>query len=222
MKKRSLFIKIFAYTMISMALLVCVTAALFSQQFMSFYRTMQTREIVASYEPLVGEIQRENGSEIAELAGLFHGNNQSFEFFIADKDGEPIYATPNADTSSNFDGDFYFVVHKDKDYTIIAQSRTGLEAFYNDLIIRAITAFAVLLALCVLCAYIFARQMTRPIKQLANSAGKMARLEDVPQEPERRDELGDLARDIHAMYEKLKETIAGQRDEILREREMEE
>jgi two-component system sensor histidine kinase VanS len=222
MKKRGIFIKVFAYTLISAALLVCVTAALFSRQFMSFYRTIQTREIVASYEPLVGRIQRGGSESIAEVARLFYENNQSFEFNVIDKDGVSIYATPTADTDSDFDGDFYFVVHRGEDYSIIAQSRTGLDSFYNDLTLRAIAVFAVMLALCLVCAYIFARQMTKPIKRLANNAGKMARLEDVPRETERRDELGDLARDVHAMYEKLKDTIAKLEDEILREREMEE
>jgi two-component system sensor histidine kinase VanS len=222
MKKRGIFIKVFAYTMISAALLVCVTAALFSQQFMSFYRAMESREIVASYEPLADRIRRGGGENIAETARLFYENNQSYEFNVIDNDGGSIYATPNADTDSDFDGDFYFVVHRDEDYSIIAQSRTGLESFYNDLIVRAIAVFAVMLALCLVCAYVFARQMTKPIKRLADNTGKMARLEDVPREFERRDELGDLARDVHAMYEKLKDTIAKLEDEILRERELEE
>jgi two-component system sensor histidine kinase VanS len=222
MKKRGIFIKVFAYTMISAALLVCVTAALFSQQFMSFYRAMETREIVASYEPLADRIRRGRSENIAEAARLFRENNQSFEFNVIDNDGGSIYATPNADTDSDFDGDFYFVVHRGEDYSIIAQSRTGLESFYSDLAVRAIAVFAMMLALCLACAYIFARQMTKPIKRLADNTGRMARLEDVPNEPERRDELGDLARDVHAMYEKLKDTIAKLEDEILREREMEE
>lgn len=222
MKKNGIFIKVFAYTMLSAALLVCVTAALFSQQFMSFYRTIQTREIVASYEPLVGRIRRSGGENIAEIARLFYENNQSFEFNVIDKDGGSIYATPNAVTDSDFHGDFYFVVHNDNDYSIIAQSRTGLESFYSDLIIRAIVVFAVMLTLCLVCAYVFARQMTKPIKRLADDTGKMARLEDVPREFMRRDELGDLARDVHAMYDKLKDTIAKLEDEILRVREMEE
>jgi two-component system sensor histidine kinase VanS len=222
MKKRGIFIKVFAYTLISAALLVCVTAVLFSQQFMSFYRAIETREIVASYEPLVGYIRRGGSENIAEAARLFYENNQSFEFNVVDNAGGSLYATPNADTDSDFDGDFYFIVHRGEDYSIIAQSRTGLNSFYNDLAVRAIAVFAVMLALCLVCAYIFARQMTKPIKRLANNTGKMARLEDVPREPERRDELGDLARDVHAMYEKLKDTIAKLEDEILREREMEE
>ncbi|MDF2593713.1 MAG: sensor protein vanSB [Clostridia bacterium] len=222
MKNRGIFIKVFTYTIISILLLVGVTAALFSQQFVSFYRTTQNRQIIASYRPLVERIQRNNYSDIAELAQRFYENNQSFEFYIADKDGSSIFATPNADTSGSFDGDFYFVVHNDKNFSIIAQSRTGLESFYRDLIVRAIAVFAVMLVLCLSCAYVFAQQMTKPIKRLVDSARRMANLEDVSPMPERKDELGILAHDIHSMYVKIKETISRLEDEILRERELEE
>ena len=35
----------------------------------------------------------------------------------ADQIGGVIYATPGADTSDNFSGDFYYVVHNDSGYT---------------------------------------------------------------------------------------------------------
>lgn len=220
MKPHGIFFKTFIYTAVSILLLVVVTAALFSQQFKSFYRTIQNRQIVASYEPLERRIQR-TGS-IVEAAERFYENNQSFEFIITDKNGGLIFATPNAEAPDSFDGDFFYVVHNAKDYTITAQSRTGLESFYQDLIIRGSLVFVVIFALCLICAYVFARKMTTPIKQLADSAGRMASLEDVPPPQERQDELGALARDVHFMYGKLKETISQLEDEILRVREMEE
>jgi two-component system sensor histidine kinase VanS len=222
MRNRKIFAKVFTYTVFSTLLLAAITAALFSRQFWLFYRTIEAREIVASYEPLVKRLQRNDSSSTAELAQLFYENNQSFEFYIADKDGGSIFATPNADTDGDFGGDFYYVVHNGAEYSIIAQSRTGLGPFYRDLTVRALAVFAVILALCLACAFVFARQMTKPIERLAESAGKMARLEDVPPEPERQDELGDLARDVHSMYDKLKETIQKLESEIQRERELEE
>ncbi len=224
MKKHGIFIKVFTYTVIAILLLVSVMAVLFSGQFMLLYRTLQSRQIIASYEPLVRRIQTSNSNDIATMAQRFHENNQSFEFVIMDNNNNPIYATENADTSDNFSGDFFFVVHKDMDtgFSIIAQSRTGLESLYRDLAIRVFIVFAVMLALSLFCAYIFARQITKPIRQLVNSAGKMANLEEVPPPAERKDELGILAHDIYFMYKKLKETIAQLEDEILRVRELEE
>ncbi len=222
MKNRRIFIKVFTYTIISILLLVGVTAALFSQQFMSFYRMTQAQQIIASYQPLVERIQGNNNSDVAELARRFYENNQSFEFNIVDKDGNSIYATPNADTSNSSNGDFYYIVHKDNNLSIVAQSMTGLESFYRELIIRGVAVFAVILALSLICAFVFARQMTKPITRLADSVGRMANLEVVPPPTERKDELGTLARDIYSMYDKLKETISKLEDEILRERELEE
>jgi two-component system sensor histidine kinase VanS len=163
MKKRGIFGKVFVYTMILATLLVCVTGALFSGQFMSFFRTAQSRQIMASYTPLVERIQRSGHGNISEIAGLFYENNQSFEFFVADKDGEVIFATLNADIDGDFDGDFYYVVHNEADFSIIAQSKTGLDSFYNNLLLRVAIALAALIALCLVCAFVFARKVTEPI-----------------------------------------------------------
>lgn len=222
MKKHGIFMKVFTYTVIAILLLVSVMAVLFSGQFMLLYRTLQVREIVASYEPLVRRIQTGNHNSIAAMAQRFHENNQSFEFLVVDDNGNPIYATANADTADNFGGDFFYVVHKDTDFSIIAQNRTGLESLYRDLAVRVFAVFAVMLALSLFCAYVFARQITKPISQLVHSAGRMADLEEVPPPAERKDELGVLAHDIYFMYEKLKETISQLEGEILRVRELEE
>lgn len=225
MKKNGIFKRIFAYTIIAMLLIVFVTAALFSGQFFTLSRAVEREQILASYQPLVDRVKNSDYNDIPAAAQRFRDNNQSFEFSIIDNNGGVIYATPSADTSDNFSGDFYYVVYNDKalGYSVIAQTRPGITAFYNEMVIRALVAFAIMLALCLVCAYIFARQITNPIKQLADDTGKMTRLEDVPQSlTKRRDELGDLSRDIHAMYDKLKETISRLENEILRVREMEE
>lgn len=225
MKKSGFFIKIFAYTIIAMILIVIITAALFSRQFFTLSRTIEREQIITSYQPLVDRVKSSDYNNIPKVAQRFHDNNQSFEFSIIDDNGGVIYATPGADTSTDFSGDFYWVLYKSptNGYSVIAQTRPSLTTFYNEIIIRALVAFAIILALCLVCAYIFARQITNPIKQLANDAGKMTRLEDVSQSlPNRLDELGDLSRDIHTMYDKLKETISQLENEILRVQEMEE
>lgn len=225
MKKSGIFIKIFAYTIIAMMLIVVITAALFSGQFLTLYRAVEMRQIEVSYKPLVDRVKNSDYNDIPEVAQRFYDNNQSFEFSILDDNNSVIFATPGAYTSGDFAVDFYFVVYTDvtHDYSVIAQTRPGLTAFFNEIVMRALVAFAIILALCLVCAYIFARQITNPIKQLADDTGKMTRLEDVPQSlSKRRDELGELSRDIHVMYDKLKETISQLEDEILRVRELEE
>ncbi|MDR2751502.1 MAG: vancomycin resistance histidine kinase VanS, partial [Clostridiales bacterium] len=57
MKRRGIFIKVFIYTSIFIALLVCVTVVVFSQQFVSFYNSSQLQQITNSYQRLVEELQ---------------------------------------------------------------------------------------------------------------------------------------------------------------------
>lgn len=223
MKPRGIFFKVFIYTTIFLILLVCVTVALFSRQFVSFYRVSQMQRISSSYQYLVDRLQGENESDFPELARMFYESNQSFHFYIEDKDGRIVYATPLADTSGAMNGGKLTVmVNLNRNFTLRAQSDNALAADYSGLISRALAALAAMLAISIVGAFVFARQMTGPIKKLADNTRRMANLEDVPPAEERTDELGYLALDVHSMYEKLKDTISRLEDEILREKEMEE
>jgi two-component system sensor histidine kinase VanS len=219
MKTRGIFIKVFIYTIISMVLLVFITVVLYSQQFISFYGLTRHQQVSESFRPLVDRLEGKSESDFPRIAQSFYESNQSFEFYIEDvKNGGVIYATPHADTS----GSSTLEVALSKDYVVRARSDMGLTALHGDLIKLALGAFIAMIALCVICAFVFARQMTRPIKTLADAANKMANLEAVPPLPERRDELGTLGRDVYSMYSKLKETISKLEEEILREHELEE
>lgn len=187
------------HAIISMVLLVCITAVLFFQQFLSFYGTTRHKQVSDSFRPLVGQLEGKSESDFPEVAQRFYENNQSFEFYIEDRtDNGVIYATPHADTS----GSFTLAVDLGKDYAIRARSDVGLTELHGSLIKRALGAFIAMLALCVICALVFARQMTKPIKTLVDNTKKMAKLEEVPHPPERKDELGILARDVYSMYDK--------------------
>ena len=223
MKMRGIFSKVFIYTTIFLIVLVCVTVALFSQQFISYYRVSQMQKVSSSYQHLVDRLQEKSESEFPEIARQFYENNQSYQFYIVDKDGQIIYATPHADTSGNTSsGNLTVIVSLNRNYTLRAQSENTFTTNYNGLISQALIALATMLAVSTIGAFIFARQMTKPIKRLADNTRKMANLEDVAPAPERADELGNLAQDVHSMYDKLKDTISRLENEILREREMEE
>ncbi|TKH44822.1 vancomycin resistance histidine kinase VanS, partial [Bacillus cereus] len=111
-----------------MLLIVLVTAALFSSQFLTLYRAVEREQIVVSYQPLVNRVKNSDYNDIPAAAQRFRDNNQSFEFCIIDDNRGVIYATPGADTTDNFNGDFYYVVHNDKalGYSVVAQTRPGL------------------------------------------------------------------------------------------------
>jgi len=108
------------------------------------------------------------------------------------------------------------------EYTLFAVNRMAIGANYDELIKKSLFALVAMLAVGIIGAYIFARQMTSPIRLLANDTKRMTRLEEVNSQSTRNDEIGNLARDVHSMYSKLKETISQLEDEIINVREMEE
>ena len=223
MKKRGILLKVFAYTTLFLIVIVCVTVGLFSQQFLSFYNTTQTQQLYTSYQSLYDQLSGKGRDEIIIAAGDFYSNNQSFHFYVRDSEGQIIFSTPGMDTDDNSNvGSHRIRMTIGSEYTLYATNRAVTQANYGDLFSRSILALCVMLTAGIFGAFVFARQMTNPIKRLAGDTQKMAVLEDVPPVPERRDEIGSLARDVHSMYDKLKETIAKLEDEILRVREMEE
>jgi two-component system sensor histidine kinase VanS len=219
MKRLGIFVKVFIYTTLFSGLLVGVTAALFWQQFETYYSHYQIQSIVDSYQQLV-ERSRGDG-DITGVAQRFYERNESFQFYITDKEGTIVYETPRASESdivTGFPSDrntSTIMVNLDRDHNLYALQRDVFSVDYGKWIARVVLILAAMLAACIIGSLFFARRLTKPIKTLADTTNKMANLEEVPLMPERGDELGALARDVHSMYSKLK-------DEILRERELEE
>ena len=223
MKKRGIFFKVFIYTTVFLFVIVCVTIGLFSQQFLSFYNTTQTQQLYTSYQTLHDRLSEKNKNEIIEAAGEFYNNNQSFAFFIRDNEGNVLFSTPDMNTDEDMNyGNHRIRMTIGSDYTLFAVNKTSAQTNYSGLIQKSLFAFSFMLAVGIAGAFLFARQMTNPIKRLASDTKKMARLEDVNPLSKRSDEIGNLAFDVHSMYDKLKDTISKLEDEILRVREMEE
>jgi two-component system sensor histidine kinase VanS len=222
MKKRGIFFKVFTYTTIFLFLMVCVTIGLFSQQFLLFYNTNQTQQLYSSYQDLHDQLSGRSREEIIRIAGEFHNYNQSFAFYIRDNEEYVIFSTPDMVIDDYNINGYRIRMSIGTEYTLFAVNRTAAQADYSSLIQRSLVAITGMLAIGIIGAFIFARQVTRPIKHLANDTKKMAALEDVNPFLKRNDEIGNLACDVHSMYSKLKETISRLEDEIIRVREMEE
>ena len=227
MKKNGIFIKVFLYTILFSVLLVFTAAALFGRQFQTYYSRYQFQQIVDSYQRLVDRSHGED--DIAEIAQQFYARNESFQFYITDSTGQIVYETPDMDMSNIKTGvpapgfqSSTITVRLDRNYNLHALKDDVFLPDFSRWITRLALASAAMLGVCILCAFIFARQITKPIQVLAENTNKMANLKDVPPPPERKDEVGTLARDIHSMYVRLKETITRLEDEIIRERALEE
>ena len=220
MKKRGIFFKVFSYTAIFLVLLVCVTVGLFSQQFISFYNTSQTEQLFSTYRSLHEQLRGKEINEVIIIAQQYYENNQSFSFYIRDADNTVIYSTPNLDIQDK--NNTRIMISVGENYILGASNREAVQTGYGDLISKSLLALSCMLILGLIGAFIFAWQMTKPIKSLSENTKRMSNLEDILYIAERNDELGDLASDVHSMYNKLKETISKLEEEIERVREMEE
>jgi len=223
MKFRGIFFKVFTYTTIFLLAIICVTVVLFSQQFLSFYNATQTQQLYYSYQALHERLRGINNDEVIQIVEEFFAYNQSFVFYIRDNAGRVVFTTPNIDAGGAYNtGEHRIRMSVGSDHTLFAINRAGGQVNYRGLIQRSLFAIACMLVVGILGAFIFAQQMTRPIKELAGDTKKMANLQDVIPLPKRSDEIGSLAYDVHSMYDKLKDTISKLEDEVLRVREMEE
>jgi len=212
MKKRGIFFKVFIYTTIFLFVIVSVTIVLFSQQFLSFYNTTQTQQLYSSYQTLHDLLFGKEDGEIVRAAEEFYRYNQSFAFYIRNNEGNVVFSTPDMNTDDELSiGSHRIRMSIGTGYTLFAVSRTATQTNYSGLIQRSLFALVCMLAVGIVGAVIFARQMTNPIKRLASDTKKMANLSDVSYLPKRNDEIGSLACDVHSMYSKLKETIEAQR-----------
>jgi len=220
---RGIFFKTFSYTAIFLLTIICVTMILFSQQFLSFYNRTQTQQLYTSYQLLHERLIGRSNTEVIQIVEEFFAYNQSFTFYIRDNNGRVIFTTPNMDTGGNTNpGEPRIRMSVGSGYTLFASNRAASHVNYSGLIQRSLFAFACMLLVGMVGAFIFAKQMTNPIKKLAADTKRMANLQDVIPQPKRADEIGNLASDVHSMYDKLKDTISQLEDEILRVREMEE
>ena len=219
-KKRGIFFKVFIYTTVFLVAIVSVTIALFYQQFTEFFHTAQVQQLQRDYQSLYEALHGMDSFQMIDTARNFFEHNQSFAFRIMEDGERVLFHTPNFAPEMVNEG-FRLFMNLGEGYTLIAHSPTATQAG-TGILTTSLVAFAAIMLIAISAAAIFARQMTSPIKRLADDTKQMANLQDVPPQPKRNDEIGNLARDVHSMYEKLKETISKLEDEILRVREMEE
>lgn len=86
-------------------------------------------------------------------------------------------------------------------------SASSGRAVYGEFIRRTIIVLLLLFMVGALCAAVFAYWFTKPIKNIARDTRRMSDLEFVPPPVARRDEIGQLVKDVYL----LTETHTGQK-----------
>ena len=238
-KGRGLFIKTFLYTLLFILVVIGIAVFMFSGQITTAFQAGQNKVHEENFAPLINQIEEGSPDQIAAIAASFEKDNVSPMFYLKDGSDKILYHTPalvsipdNEPVESviarsrvvdeTMQPESFAVIPLPDGITLfVATTPSGDEAFM-DFVRKSIFAIVLLLAVSVLGAALFARGITKPIKQLASDSTKMASLEFVPPPTLRKDEIGQLSADVYSMYERLKDTIAELEIEIQREREMEE
>jgi len=221
LKRFGIFPKVFVYTTLFLAAVVAITVGLFYQQFTAFYNAQQTQQLRMNYQSLYEELlgamtDRQNMIEIAQR---FSDGNQTFIFRLMDGEDGVLFLSRNESPVPEEIGTR--MLFSFGDYTLVAEN-TAPTLGDGEFFVTAAFALGAIMAVALIGAAFFARQMTIPIKRLVADTEKMMELLPVETSKQRNDELGDLYRDVHNMYGKLKDTIIELEEENTRRKEMEE
>ncbi|MCL2361628.1 MAG: HAMP domain-containing histidine kinase [Defluviitaleaceae bacterium] len=95
-------------------------------------------------------------------------------------------------------------------------------SIYREILGGAVWVFGVITLVSLLAAFIFARQIARPIQRVSSDTHMMSKLLPVDPPKERGDEIGQLSKDVYAMYTRLKSTVYQLETEIERVKQMKE
>lgn len=210
MKRVGIFAKVFLYTTLFSAVLVGMTLSILLPQLLSYRSQIRVQSVNNLYDnEMKMNFDGDNFGEVAKLLDY----RLSFQFYIAEENGNIVYASRDAysagitvDPMPGKDSET-ITIQLDPEHNLYAIRSDVLAGDYNNWIKQAVLITVAMFAACVIGSFSFARRLTNPVKMLAENTGKMARLEDVEPPTERRDEFGDLSRDVHAMYGKLKDEL---------------
>lgn len=246
-----IFGKVFFYTLLIIAIIILVMFMFFSDQIKSAVDSTQQLQITNIFQPLLDRVNGKSDDEVIEIAKRFHEKNTSFEFCIESSDGDILYKTKNfkmqqhtpgilpedrliirGDTPAKNLYNYYLakgIGEKIQLVTLISSGRKLYVAgtisgsvIYQEFLQKAVFAFSLIFLISILAAYLFARQIAKPIKKIAKDVREMSELKPVSAPATGKDEIGQLAGDVYSMYKTLKATIGQLETEIEREKVMEE
>jgi two-component system sensor histidine kinase VanS len=189
-KDRRIFTSVFLYIMLLLVLMTGGTALLFARQFTAFYREEQMRRLAAAFQPVMNRLEGKTPEEIVAIAEKFSRANESLFFMIEDADGNVLFST--VETPENGEGNAPPMrIRRQREVrTLIRVLRTseasggtagsvpdGTASYIlsgaalippksNDsaLIYKSVTVLALMLALGIAGAVLFAKRVTKPLE----------------------------------------------------------
>ncbi|MCL2570926.1 MAG: HAMP domain-containing histidine kinase [Defluviitaleaceae bacterium] len=95
-------------------------------------------------------------------------------------------------------------------------------SIYREILGGVAWVFGIITLVSLLAAFFFARQIAKPIQKVSHDTHMMSQLLPVEPPKERSDEIGQLSKDVYAMYSRLRSTVYQLETEIERVKLMEE
>jgi len=245
-----IFSKVFIYTMLILLLVIGGIFLFFSNQIKSTVTVTQQRQMAEVFEPFLNQIHGKTNEQIIAYAEDFHRKNASFSFCFETEEGEVLFQTagfifPNGTNniqnkairfSDNMltRGNYFITLGNSSEGRIVflTKNESGLRLYvastfsgisvYTEVLERAVWVFGLVLLVSLFAAFLFARQIAKPIKKVSDDTHSMSLLLPVAPPKERKDEIGQLAIDVYAMYDRLKTTIRQLETEVDHVKQMEE
>ena len=245
-----IFSKVFIYTMLILLLVISGMFLFYSNQIKSTVTVTQQRQTTEVFAPLLEQLHGKTNEEVIAFAEEFHRTNASFNFCFETVDGEILYQTDgfvlpndminfqnttlkvseNTPTNGNYfmalrnssEGRIMFLTKSESGLRLYVSSTFSGTSVYTEILERAIWVFGLVFLVSLFVAFLFARQIAKPIKKVSGDTHAMSLLLPVEAPKERKDEIGQLAKDVYAMYGRLKSTIRQLETEINHVKQMEE
>jgi two-component system sensor histidine kinase VanS len=210
----------------------------------------QQRQTAEVFAPLLEQLRGKTDEEIVAFAEEFKGKNSSFNFCFITDDGEVLFQTDGIAapddinsfqngyvrfSENTFAGDNYFIALRNSDedrILFLARGESGLRLYvastfsgtsvYTEILGKAVWVFGLVFLVSLFAAFLFARKIAEPIKKVSSDTHAMSLLMPVEPPKDRKDEIGQLSKDVYAMYSRLKTTIRQLETEVEHVKQMEE
>ena len=244
-----IFSKVFLYTMSILLLVIGSIFLFFSNQIKYTITLTEQQQLSETFELFREQIQGKTTEEVIGIAEDFHRWNASLEFCFSNEQGEILFQTdgfashigiiessngavryesnPNENNSLSSQTiitapQTMFTIALENGVQLFVTGSPSETSMYTEFLGRAAWFFALITVVSLFAAFIFARLIAKPIQKVSSDTHKMSQLLPVDPPKERSDEIGQLSKDVYAMYDRLKSTINQLETEIERVRLMEE
>jgi len=241
-----IFGKVFLYTMLILLFVIGSMFFIFSNQIQSTIALTQQQQFSETVMLFAEQTQGKTTEEIIVLTEDFHRWNASFGLRLISEEGEILFQTDDfvsyVQINEISNGNINIISGESNNlpvqrFQVMRQTAfiplgSGLHlqvdgslsetSVYREILGGAVWVFGIVTLFSLFAAFFFARRIAKPIQKVSLDTHMMSLLLPVDPPKERSDEIGQLSKDVYAMYGRLKSTVYQLEMEVERVKLMEE